>query len=122
MPHQNQWETNGLYRHFSGIVGSREIINANLILHGDPRFTELQYVINDFTQTKEFDATHADVTKIVAFDNVASVSNKRLKIAIIATLEPLLNWINLYLEQMKDQAYECKIFDNATDAYEWSSN
>lgn len=121
MPHRNQWEENSLYRYFYDVVSGEEVINANLELHGNPHFTELKYVINDFTETTEFDTCHADITKIVAFDKVASVSNKRLKIAIIVTLDSLLSWINIYFDKMKNQPYECKIFKNADDAYKWAS-
>lgn len=121
MSHQDKWEKDGLYRHFTGKVSGEEILDANLNIQGDVRFLDIKYVINDFTQTTEFDSTKTDVAKIVTFDNVVSISKKQLKIAIVATLDSLLPWVNLYCEKMQNAPYDVKVFDNMNDALQWAS-
>lgn len=121
MSHHNKWEESGLYRKFTNIINGDEILNSNLSIHGDARFNDITYVINDFTQISGFEINNSDITKIATFDNVASLSNNHLKIAVVATLDSLLSWINLYCDKMHGAPYECKIFTNTDDAYVWVS-
>lgn len=121
MSHQNTWEENGLYRAFTDRITGDEILSSNLTIHGDSRFDEIKYVINDFTRIVEFAAAEIDVLKISTIDNVAARSNAYLKIALVATSEPLLHWIHQYCKQMQDSPLECKSFNHLDDAYEWVS-
>lgn len=121
MSYRNKWGEGGLYRKFTNNISGEEILAANLNIHGDPRFCDINYVINDFTHVVDFEITASGISKIVTIDNVASLTNPRLKIAIVATLDSLLNWINLYCERMHNQPYECKIFHNLDEAYTWVS-
>lgn len=121
MSHHNTWEENGLYRKFIGNITGEEILTSNLTIHGDSRFDNLKYVINDFTQIVEFDADEIDILKISTIDKVGSRSNSYLKIAIVATSEPLLVCAHLYCKQMLDSPLGCKIFNHVDDAYRWLS-
>lgn len=119
MSHQNKWEENGLYRIFTDKITGDEILTSNLSIHGDSRFDDIRYVINDFTQIVEFEAAEIDILKISTIDNVAARSNSYLKIALVATSESLLKWIHQYCIQMQDSPFECEIFNKLDDAYQW---
>ena len=121
MSHHNKWEENGLYRTFTDSVTGEEILTSNLSIHGDSRFDDIKYVINDFTRVVEFEAAELDILKISTIDNVAAKSNSYLKIAIVATSESQLNWIHQYQKQMQNSPLKCKIFGTVNDAYEWVS-
>ncbi len=120
MAYQNKWDEKGLCRVFTEKVSGDEILDANLTLHGDSRFDDISYIINDFTQIIEFEVSGMDIVKVATIDNVAALSKARLKIAIVATIESLLDWVNLYCERMADSPYECEIFTNFDDAYQWA--
>ena len=121
MSMQYKWEKNGLYRQFTNKICGEEVLNINLNMQGDSRFDDIRYVINDFTKIVDFDFSDIDIHKISAVDNAASKSNPNIRIALVSTLEPLLVWIKLYCEKMKDSPYECEIFNNIDDAYKWVS-
>ena len=116
------WKGNGLHRVFTDKTSGDEVLRSNLRIHGDSRFDDIGYVINDFTQVLEFEISHFDINRIVAVDNAAALSNASLNIAIVATLEPLLDWIHVYGEKMQDSPFNCKIFDNVHDAYQWCTD
>ena len=120
--HLNKWEEKGLYREFSEHITGEEVLNLNLAIHGDPRFDNIKYVINDFTKVNDFDFSDMDINIIAVTDNVATKSNPRLKIALIVTLQPLMKWADSYCELMKGSPYKTKIFDNLSDAKKWVSN
>lgn len=121
MPYQNSWEGNGLYRLFTGTISGQEIIQSNLELHGDARFYDIEFIVNDFTQITEFQFSEMELTSVVALDNVATMSKHTLKIAIVATHEALLKWISEYCKLMEESPYQCKIFDNLDDAFAWGA-
>lgn len=119
MPYQNKWEEVGLHRTFTGTISGQEVLTANLSIQGDPRFDDINFVLNDFTAIDGFDVTEIDISKIVATDNAAAISNPNLKIAIVATDKSLLEWIYMYLGKMETSPYQCQIFHNKNDALTW---
>lgn len=121
MSHQNTWEENGLYRVFTDTVTGEEILTSNLSIHGDYRFDDIKYVINDFTRAVEFEAAELDILKISTIDNVAARSNSYLKIAIVVKSESQLNWVHQYQKQMRNSPLKCEIFGTVNEAYEWVS-
>ena len=122
MAHLNKWEDSGLYREFKDSITGKEVLDLNLDIHGDPRFDNIIYVINDFTKVNDFEFSDMDIKLIAVTDNVATLSNPRLKIALIVTLQPLIKWADSYCEHMKGSLYKTKIFDNLSDAKKWVSN
>lgn len=119
MAHENNWQETGLCRIYTGTVSGEEIFESNLAIHGDPRFDDARYVINDFTRMTAFEILEEDVQKIAIVDNVASISNPKVKIAIVSTDKSFLEWANRYCEAMQGSLYQCKIFSNIDDADKW---
>jgi len=121
LPYQNKWEHKGIRRVFTNKTSGKEIFWANLDLQKDSRFDDVNYVINDFTKLVDFEVSETEVDMITGSDDAASIKNTNIKIAIVATLEPFLVWVELYLEMMRNSPFECKVFSNVNDAYKWIS-
>ena len=120
MAFQNYWKDSGLHRVFTDEINGEEILSSNLSIHGDARFDDIHYVLNDFTAIQTFVITDDDdVATIAAIDDVASLSKPVLKIAIVTTLEALLEWVHMYLEKMKNSPFDCQVFDTVEDARLW---
>lgn len=119
MTYINHWEDRGLYRKFSDTISGKEVLESNFALQGDPRFDEIRYIINDFREITDFEVSYTDINVISAVDTAASLTNPNIKIAMIASLEPLLVWIKLYCDIMEDSPYICKIFDDMNAARQW---
>ncbi len=119
MAYSNTWEEKGLYRVFTGITSGLEVIDSNLSIHGDPRFDEIHYVLNDFTAIEGFEVSELDISLIANVDKAATMSKPILKIAIVTTCSDLLQWVEKYLQRMSDSSYTCCVFDNLEDARKW---
>ena len=119
MSYKNSWREKGLHRTFSGNITGKEILDSNLALHGDPRFDHIDYVLNDFLSIDGFEITIGDVNIISTVDNVAAISKKNLKIAIVANNTELLQWIDAYLEMMQGSPYTAAVFSQHDDALKW---
>ena len=65
MSHTNTWNENGLFRKFTGEISPEEILKSNFDMHVDPRFENIKYVINDFTDVTDL-VINTNHTKLYA--------------------------------------------------------
>ena len=122
MPYENVWKDNGVVRTYHGDITSNEILNSNASIQNDPRFSELKYIINDFSAINSCTASAEDIDAIAAIDYGSSQArNIPGKIAIIASNEELLNWVQVYFEKMKNSPYIFKLCDSTDEACQWVS-
>lgn len=114
-----EWKDQGFYRKFSADCSVREIVDSNLESHGDPRFDEIAYVINDFTEVENFDLDVEDIRIIASLDGAAAISRPALKIAVVALNPDIVSWFRLYMECIEDTGYQSRLFTSVEDAREW---
>lgn len=120
MPYHNTWKDNGVTRTYHGDITSNEILNSNASVQTDPRFSEIKYIINDFTNINSCEASEDDINAIAAIDYGSSQArNIPDKIAIVTRNETLLNWAHIYFEKMKGSPYIFKICDSMDEALQW---
>jgi len=119
LAYQENWEKEGLCRVYSGEITCSEILNSNIALHANARFYEINYVINDFSQATGFEASLMELKECIAIDNAASKSKSALKVAIVAQIEHLLTCAHFYTLKMEESSFDCKIFDQTEEAYNW---
>jgi len=122
MSYTIEWESKGFYRKFSGNVNGMEILHSNFELQIDPKFKDAKYIINDFTEITihSIEIAHAD--SYAQTDDIISKSKGKLKIAIVVNNDSLIEIANYYRKMMKNQMFECEIFECIGDARNWTSN
>lgn len=119
MPHLDIWETKGLHRKYHGVINPDEILQANLELNSDPRFSEITYIINDFTEISGISISE-NHTKIFALtDDIISATKGKLKIAIVVIKNEYVELANTYRNELKNHVYHCEIFQTINKAREW---
>lgn len=122
MPYENVWTDNGVVRNYHGDITSKEILNSNASIQNDPRFSDLKYIINDFSEINSCEASAEDINAIAAIDYGSSQARHiPEKIAIIAKNESLLGWVQIYFEKMKTSPYIFKLCDSSDEAQKWVS-
>ena len=121
MPHTNNWQEHGLIRDFSGTISGTEIIDSNLEMHGDRRFDQINYVINDFSKVIDCLVSEDELRMMSITDEIAKNCNRYLKIALVATQENIVELAKVYCEMMRDAAYDAEIFTTLEDAHAWVS-
>ncbi len=122
MPNKAVWEPKGLYREFSGIVTSREILQAVLRVYGDPRFDELKYVINDFSQVEGVELDELNIKKVAYLDKASARSNPKIKIAFVTQNEAFYEYAALYSKFVEDLPWQTEVFPSLEQAREWVMN
>jgi hypothetical protein len=119
MPYENHWTENGLYRKFTGTVSGMEIFKSNTELHGDARFDELQYILNDFTTIDNYDICDVDINLIANSDKVSQIVHRNVKVAIVVDKPELYDWVDKYFLEIGQAAFDCRLFHNCDEAKEW---
>ena len=121
MAHEKIWESDGLYRVFSGIVSGEEILESNFEMHEDPNFAHIKYILNDFSGATghSIDITHTEI--YAATDDIISETKGALKIAIVVIEDEHRELANSYRSYLKNRYYICEIFQTLADARKWVS-
>jgi hypothetical protein len=83
LAYQVFWEEAGAYKRFAGHVSDDELARSVSGMHGDRRFDDLRYVINDFLGVESFDITEENVSYIAAIDGAAARSNPHIRVALV---------------------------------------
>ncbi len=120
MAYINDWRVKGIYRVFIGEVSGDEIVEAVLEIEGDQRFDDLDYIINDFRRVDKYEVSERDIKTIVKIDKHAVKINSKIRIAIVATHEPIHEWAKLYCNKMHDSPYDCEVFNSMEKAEKWA--
>ena len=121
MPHSLIWETDGLYRKFTGDIDTFEVLNSNFELHEHPRFKDIKYIINDFTEVASISIESSHTEIFAKTDEIIANTKGKLKIALFIIQEAHLPLAKSYREEMKGNRFECEIFASIKEAREWVS-
>lgn len=122
MPHTNTWKPGGLYRKFTGEITGAEILEANFALYDDPKFQNIKYVINDFTEITDHSVETSHTEVYAKTDDLISDTKGELKVALVVNQAAHISLANNYRELMKDTSFECEIFQTVEDARNWVSD
>ena len=116
-----QWEAKGLLRIYSGDISGDEVLQSTSEVHGDPRFDDLKYVINDFNRITRARATRDDINRLAAIDRAAARTNPNIRIAVVTRNDDIRHWAQLYIEFSADCPYETRLFETVDEARSWIS-
>ncbi len=118
MSYKLNWESKGVYWKYSGTVSGDEVISASTLIYGDPRFDDLEYKLVDFLDVDVFNMTENDMLKIATQHNAATISNPRIKNAIIYNSQTK-EITEKFCEFFEDFVWDVKAFQTITEANKW---
>ncbi len=120
MAYEVIWEPSGAYKKFAGHVNDEELRLSVSRLHGDRRFDDLRYVINDFLAVESYDVTEENVMYIAAIDGAAARSNPNIRVALVVT-EAQGTQLALRYAGSPWTVYQTRIFHSAEEARAWAA-
>ncbi len=118
MSYEIIWESRGVIKRFFGHVTSQEMVQSVVEIEKDARFDTLRYCINDFLGITGISSSSRDVEEISIIDKGASLTNPRIKIAVVATSPEVISLANEYANSSLN-SYPTKIFSSLDDAGSW---
>lgn len=119
MAHTYYWEAEGLYRKFFDEISGEEILTSNFEIQSEPEFSEIKYIINDFSDVSGVTVQKEHTGIYARTDDIISDSKGRLDIAIVANNEEILSLAENYRQEMKNRSFTCEIFKSLPEAREW---
>jgi len=119
MTHTLTWETDGLYRKFTGKIDTFEILNSNFKIHAHHLFRDIKYIINDFEEVTCISVETSHTQIFAKTDEIIANTKGDLKIALFITQEAHLPVAESYREDMKGNRFKCEIFSSIEDARKW---
>lgn len=122
MSHTLTWNSNNLFRKFTGDVSGEEILKSNFELQLHPQFATIKYLVNDFTEVENL-LIEIEHTKIYAStDDIISDTKGHFKIAIVVSQDPHIELAKSYRDSMKNNLFECEIFATVEEARDWGES
>lgn len=125
MPHTTEWDQDVITRTYTGLLDPQELIDANLAMYGDERFSSLKYIIADFSAAEgiAFDQDNfSENMKTHAHLNLAAAkSNPGVKLAVIGTGALVQAFNQSYEDEAQEihVSWETRLFPDTTSAKAW---
>lgn len=119
MSFQLKWEKNDVIIIFENDIGFEDITQANQIIYGSPKFDNMRYQIVDFQNVGNVSISMDELDVIGTLERSATIWNNEVKIACVTTNNHIKELFNVYAKTMQSTNWECKIFDNFSEAEEW---
>lgn len=112
------WEHRGVLKRFFGQVTDIDVSDAVSGIHGDERFDELRYVINDFRAGIEHSVSPRAVEEFAAMEQAAAITNPHIRIALVASAAKFVDLANQYSGSVP---HDCptRIFTTLDEARRW---
>ena len=119
MAYTLSWKGKTLTITHRGLVTSDSVIGALDTMVGHENFDSLRNVITDFTAADELGVFAIDIDKIVSISYALSLSNNRVRSAIVANQESAKALSTLFIELAERLPWDRKLFTNIDDAKVW---
>ena len=118
MGYELSWEPHGVVKRYLGQVTDEDLVQSVIEVGADARFDDLRYVIKDFSACDAIAATPGCVEDIVIMDQGASVSNPRIRIAVVAVQKEALAIVEAYA-RFPLNPYPMRTFATLPAARQW---
>lgn len=119
MPYETHWESEGIRWVYSGAMSDDDVLQANLDLYDDSRFTTIRYQIADFTGVIALTASARTIRKLSWMDKEQSARNPGVRVAIIAATPLTLGIASIYRLSAGDTPWAIQVFATEDDARDW---
>ena len=118
MPYQAIWEESGIYVSYSGQTSDEEVAQFAQQGQSNERFTDIRYVLHDFLRCTGATYSPQQTEELAAIDSAASVSNQKIKIAVVTDREDVIAMVNAYLNAGFD-GFALQVFPSVSLANTW---
>ena len=113
------WDKEGVYLKFRGVVTAQDLIDANNYIISNGKFDSIDYQIFDFLHIDDFKITPYDITIVGTMDKSQTEFNKNMKVGIITQDDYVKEIISEYEKIMEGSDWITKIFPDMENARLW---
>ncbi len=113
------WDKNGVYVKFRGVVNAQDLIDANNYVISNANFESINFQIFDFLDIEEFKITSYDISIIGVMDKSQTDVKKDMKVAVVTQSDYVREITAEYDKIMSGSNWETNIFPSLEAAREW---
>ena len=118
MPCDITREPRGVWRHFHGRMSDADLLRSIELVHGDPRFDELRYSLNDFLDVSVSDVDADALVQGAARAIGATLSNTRLVMLMIVS-DPAIRETVRRFTGPPLSSFRAEFFETREQARDW---
>jgi hypothetical protein len=85
VPHEITWERQGVTKRFWGAVTGEEFVRSSHEVETSPRFDDLRFIINDFSEITGHSIEEADIEKLAIIRVGSMRTNRNFRVVIVTT-------------------------------------
>ena len=116
MPFEVTWTGRGYYKRVYGAVSATDFLQSITTVQNHPDFDSLRYGVNDFLDVTAIDIKPSDIDLYAATSIGASLSNPRIRIAIVATDQRIIAMVKAYAQLAP---FPTEFFETPDAARQW---
>jgi hypothetical protein len=114
------WEHKGVYKRLSGHVSAEEFVRSVETIQADPRFDDIRYVINDFSDVTSHALDEDRLIELAAIQYGAQASNPQVRAVYVGTDPQLTELLeSILLEGPQHPVYRVALFPTLPQARDW---
>ncbi|MCW9015786.1 MAG: hypothetical protein OQJ89_02350, partial [Kangiellaceae bacterium] len=115
------WEDSGVHVKLYDTLTQQDVLDSDYALYSHPQYDGSLYCIWDTSYVKRMTASIEDASISAAMDSSAARYTHSRKIALIAKLDEIKDFLNVYVKESKklNQNWEFEIFDDLETARGW---
>ena len=118
MPCEIIWEPRGVWRRFNGRMSAEDLLRSIEVVHGDPRFDDLRYSLNDFLDVTVSEIDPDTLVRSAAQAIGATLSNNRL-VMLMVVADPVIRESVRRFTGPPLSSFRAEFFDTRDAAREW---
>ena len=115
------WENKGVLKRLSDHVSAEEFVRSVEAIQADPRFDDIRYVINDFSQVSSHELDADLLQELAAIQYGAQASNPQVRAVYVGLGgDPVLaQLLQAILISSQPSIYRVTLFDTLPQARDW---
>lgn len=119
MSYKIEWRDNCVLIKYNGDLNIADLFKLSGLIIGDSRYDSLNYVISDFLKVTSLNLSKGDINEMSTLHVIPSIWNPNLKFSIVSNNRDIQEMVIRYIDLMKSNEWEIKLFDNFEESLEW---
>lgn len=119
MAYKIEWGNNNVHIKYSGDININDLFKVGGLISSDLRYESLSFVISDFLDVKSLIFSELDIKNISTRDAIPSILNPNIKLSVVSNNDNIQEMVMKYIELMKVNEWEIKLFDNLEESSKW---
>lgn len=121
MAYKIEWGENCVHIKYSGNINVNELFKVGGLISSNLNFESLNFVISDFLKVKSLIISELEIKNISSRDTIPSILNPNIKLSVISKNSDIQEMVFKYIELMKVNEWEIKLFDNLEESQKWEN-